>query len=220
MVSDVGRGESVSRGWSPVSFQRRQESDAHHHGQLLASCRPHPRPYAPQGALMDRRLTLKWMLAAAAVPPLARGMQLFAATEPNPYGTDPKLLEMYHPGDLWSLTFTPVQRRQATVLCDTIIPADATSPSASAVGVVEFIDEWISAPYPTQRADRKTVLEGLAWLDAEAARRFTKSMVDSSEEQLHSICDDICYVPKAGPGRRGAAGGGARGRGRAAGGGY
>ena len=148
---------------------------------------------------MDRRLTLKWMLAAAAVPPLARGMQLFAATEPNPYGTDPKLSETYHPGDLWSLTFTPVQRRQATVLCDTIIPADATSPSASDVGVVDFIDEWISAPYPMQRADRKTVLEGLAWLDAEAARRFTKSMVDSSEEQLHSLCDDICYVPKAKP---------------------
>ena len=148
---------------------------------------------------MDRRLTLKWMLAAAAVPPLARGMQLFAATEPNPYGTDPKLLEMYHPGDLWSLTFTPVQRRQATVLCDTIIPVDATSPSASEVGVVDFIDEWISAPYPMQRADRKTILEGLAWLDAEAARRFTKSMVDSSEEQLHSICAEICYVPKAKP---------------------
>jgi gluconate 2-dehydrogenase subunit 3-like protein len=148
---------------------------------------------------MDRRLTLKWMLAAAAAPPLARGLQLFAATEPHPYGTDPKLLETYHPGDLWSLTFTPLQRRQATVLCDTIIPADATSPSASAVGVVDFIDEWISAPYPTQRVDRKIVLEGLAWLDAEAARRFTKSLVDLDEQQLHGICDDICYVPKAKP---------------------
>jgi len=148
---------------------------------------------------MDRRLTLKWMLAAAATPPLVRGLQLFAATEPQPYGTDPKLLETYHPGDLWSLTFTPLQRRQATVLSDTIIPADATSPSASAVGVVDFIDEWISAPYPTQRADRKTVLEGLAWFDAEATRRFARSMADLDEQQLHSICDDISYVPKAKP---------------------
>ena len=120
-------------------------------------------------------------------------------SDAQPYGTDPKLLETYHPGDLWPLTFTQAQRQLATILCDVIIPADATSPSASAVGVVDFIDEWISAPYPMQRADRKTVLEGLAWFDAEALRRFSKSMVASSPEQLHNICDDICYLPKAKP---------------------
>ena len=148
---------------------------------------------------MDRRVTLKWMLAAAMTPPLARGLELFAAMEPQPYGTDPKLLETYHPGDLWSLTFTALQRRQATILSDIIIPADATSPGASAVGVVDFIDEWISAPYLTQRGDRRTVLEGLAWFDAEAVRRFSRSMVESSAGELHSICDDICYVPRAKP---------------------
>src|SRR3569833_3745347 len=175
---------------------------------------------------MDRREPIKWMLAVSAALQMPRldaaaGPSAGAVTiAPKPYGKDPDLQRIYHPGDLWPLTLTVSQRARATLLCDTIIPADATSPSASQVGVVDLIDEWISAPYPMQRADRKTVLEGLAWLDAEAARRFTKSMVDSSEEQLHSICDDICYVPKAGPGRRGAAGGGARGRGRAAGGGY
>ncbi len=54
----------------------------------------------------------------------------------------------YRPGELWPLTLTPAQRRLAAVLVDLIIPADEHSPSAPAVGVVDFIDEWVSAPYP------------------------------------------------------------------------
>jgi hypothetical protein len=146
---------------------------------------------------MDRRVTLKWMLAAATLP-LGR-LPVGISAEPQPYGTDPRLLETYHPGDLWPLTFTEMQRRMATVLCDLIIPADERSPSASAVGVVEFIDEWISAPYPMQREDRKTVLAGLAWFDAEAASRFSSSMLSLRSEQLDMICQDICYLPRATP---------------------
>ena len=151
---------------------------------------------------MDRRTSLKWVLTAAGTLPLGRlGLMPLsrAATgtrEAKPYGTDPKLTEAYRSGDLWPLTFTSSQRQIATVLCDTIIPADATSPSASAVGVVDFIDEWISAPYPRQREDRKIVIEGLAWFDGEASRRFSKPATALSVEQIHRICDDICYLPK------------------------
>ena len=49
------------------------------------------------------------------------------------------------------------------------------SPAASAVGVVDFIDEWISAPYPQQRGDREIVLAGLAWIEAESQKRFGKA---------------------------------------------
>jgi hypothetical protein len=146
---------------------------------------------------MDRRVTLKWMLAAAALP-LGR-LSVAISAEPQPYGTDPRLLETYRPGDLWPLTFTEVQRRQATVLCDVIIPADSHSPSASAVGVVDFIDEWISAPYPTQREDRDTVLAGLAWFETEASLRFSGSMSALRPEQLQMICEDIRYLPRAQP---------------------
>jgi hypothetical protein len=150
---------------------------------------------------MDRRTTIKWMLTAAATAPLARLPDLAAAqeaNEPKPYGTDPRLADKtYSPGDLWPLTFTPAQRRLATALCDVIIPADAMSPSASAVGVVDFIDEWISAPYPEHRDDRKTILAGFSWFDAEASRRFSKTTIELGADQLHAICDDICYVPKA-----------------------
>jgi hypothetical protein len=87
------------------------------------------------------------------------------------------------------------------VLCDLIIPADSSSPSASEVGVVDFIDEWISAPYKQQRGDRGMVLEGLAWLDAETASRYDphNSFAAISYEQQTAICDDICLVVKATP---------------------
>ena len=145
---------------------------------------------------MDRRTTIKWMLAAAAAMPLGRIAPAFAA-EATPYGSDPKLLDPYHPGELWPLTLTPEQRETAKILADTIIPADGTSPSASAVGLVDFIDEWISAPYPTQRADRAIVLKGLAWIDAEALRRFGKPFRALDADGIARICDDICWLPEA-----------------------
>jgi len=145
---------------------------------------------------MDRRTTIKWMLAAATTLPLGRLAPAFAA-EARPYGSDPKLLEVSHPGELWPLTLTPEQRETAKILADAIIPADGTSPSASAVGLVDFIDEWVSAPYPTQRADRSTVLKGLAWIDAEARRRFGKSFNALDASEIARICDDICWLPEA-----------------------
>lgn len=149
---------------------------------------------------MDRRTTLKWIAAAAAALPLGELVALPAAERTagaKPYGTDPKLIDPFRPGELWPLTFTPAQRRLAAALCDAIIPADEESPSASAVGVVDFLDEWISAPYPIQVADRKLVFEGFAWLDAEAQRRFSASFDALGAAQVRAICDEICYLPKA-----------------------
>ena len=147
---------------------------------------------------MDRRVTIKWMLAAAAAIPLARS-GVPRAVPAHPYGTDPKLQETYHPGELWPLTFTAAQKQLAAILCDTILPADATSPSASEVGVVDFIDEWISAPYALQRADRERVLSGFAWLDSQATRRFSRPGSKVAPDQMRAICDEVCYVPKARP---------------------
>ena len=171
---------------------------------------------------MDRRTTLKWVLAAAGtlsgpqafVPAWAEGAdaQHQAPKRPPPpdlhdlapgkgYGTDPDLIKVYKPGELWPLTLTGSQRDTARVLCDLIIPADPSSPSASEVGVVDFIDEWISAPYKQQRQDRPVILEGLAWLNTEATSRHgpRSSFAAISNDQQTAICDDICLVEKAKP---------------------
>ena len=118
---------------------------------------------------MDRRDAIKWMMAAAAsVAVLERGAFGAAAPAAMGYGTDPDLLKDYKAGDVWPLTFSDAQRRTAAALCDVIIPADAKSPSASALRVHDFIDEWISAPYAEHAVDKKIVVDGLAWIDAES----------------------------------------------------
>ncbi len=159
---------------------------------------------------MDRRTTIKWVLAVAAATggmhedASALGTGSAAARKPggSGYGTDPKLLKAYNPGEFWPLTLTSPQRRTAHVLCDLILPADASSPSASEVGVVDFLDEWISAPYERQRMDRAMLLYGFQWLDREAATRYGvgQSFVTLSQAQQIAICDDICFVEKAQPG--------------------
>ena len=155
---------------------------------------------------MDRRTTIKWMFAAAATVP---SLQTFAY-EPQPqardvakdqagYGTDPDLVKEWKPGGPWPLTLGVAARLTTAALCDLIIPADNSSPAASAVGVVDFIDEWISAPYPQQRGDREIVLPGLTWIEAEAQSRFSKAFAALDQAQKEAIANDICSPAKAAP---------------------
>jgi hypothetical protein len=161
---------------------------------------------------MDRRTTVKWVLAAAGAmagpQPVVYGLErvdsdahAHDALASKGYGSDPELSKAYKPGELWPLTLSGPQRETARVLCDLIIPADSSSASASDVGVVDFIDEWISAPYPQQRQDRPTILKGLMWLDKEAASRYapSTSFAALAHGQQTAICDDICLVAKAEP---------------------
>jgi hypothetical protein len=145
---------------------------------------------------MDRREALKWMLAASATLSMLEAHSFAAEEVRTGYGTDPNLIETYKPGDLWPLTFTKEQHRTVTALCDLILPADDKSPSASELKVPDFIDEWISAPYPKQRADRKEILRGLLWLETESVRRFGKGFAELGEGRQQLICDDICSIAK------------------------
>ncbi len=157
---------------------------------------------SPDTPRLDRRTALKWMLAAAAsLTVLNRQAPGATASTPSgkPYGADPELNHDYKPGDLWPLTLSDAQRRTAAALCAAIIPADEHSPSAASVGVHDFIDEWISAPYPDQQRDRQPILDGLAWMDAESDRRFGSKFADLDEKQTSTLCDDLCHEPEARP---------------------
>ncbi len=165
---------------------------------------------------LSRREAMQWVMGAVAATALpdavtlaqevgrTAGPQEKAAQIPTGhvaggYGTDPILVKNYKPGHFWPLTFDEAQKKTARVLSDVILPNDKYGPAASEVGVVEMLDEWISAPYPNQKEDRPTILDGLAWLETESSKRFNKSFAELSEEQHHAICDDICFVPKAKP---------------------
>src|SRR6185503_16323844 len=145
---------------------------------------------------MDRREAIQWMVAATATVSALNYSSSGAATAPPGIGTDPNLLEPIVP---WPRTLTRDQLRTVTALCDVIIPEDGKSPSASAVGVPDFLDEWVSAPYPEQQSDRKQILEGLAWLNAQSRKRFKKEFAQLAGTEKEQICDDICNVSAARP---------------------
>ena len=158
---------------------------------------------------MDRREAVKWMLSALTSAMLVDHDAFGQAHSPpigaKGYGLDPDLLKTYAPGDLWPLVFTRTQRRTAAALCDVIIPAEGGTPSASALGVHDFINEWISAPYAAHARDRALIVDGLAWMDAESRRRFSAPFHTLSMARQHAICDDICHEPTATPEFKGAA---------------
>ena len=93
----------------------------------------------------------------------------------------------------WPLTLTAAQLSLVALLSDIIVPQEGQSPSASAVQVPTVIDEWVSAPYPSQQRDRLTILSALAWLDDEAALRFAKPFTALGTTQQLAIIDDIAY---------------------------
>ena len=162
---------------------------------------------SPCSERLDRRTAIKWMSTAAAsslLKPGAFALESTPAAEPGVtiaeafdgpgYGTDPDLLKVYAPGELWPLTFDAHQRQTAALLCGLIIPADEHSPSASDLKIHDFVDEWISAPYPQQAGDRKIVLEGLVQLDATSETRFGKKFVDLKSMQHTELCNEFAIV--------------------------
>ncbi|PSL30232.1 gluconate 2-dehydrogenase subunit 3 family protein [Dyadobacter jiangsuensis] len=81
------------------------------------------------------------------------------------------------------------------VLVDIIIPADATSASASQAGVVEFID-FIVKDMPQHQTPLRG---GLRWLEKESITRFGKGFTLATKAQQIQIIDDIAYPQKAKP---------------------
>src|SRR5712675_3228015 len=119
---------------------------------------------------LSRREALKRVIGLS-IALSAMEMPAFANTPLRGIGTDPNLLKKEIP---WPLVLTEAEMKTVKVLGDIIIPADENGPEASAVGVPDFINEWVSAPYEQQQADLQTLRKGLAWLDAESRKRFGK----------------------------------------------
>ena len=152
---------------------------------------------------MDRRVAVQWMLAAGAAA-AAPGDAAFAAPasarspiQSRGYGRDPQMVRIHRPGEVWPLTLDPRQQRLTKALCDLIVPEQEGAPSASAVGVPEFLDEWVSAPYPEQAADRSLLLDGLDWMDAESRRLFLTGFEALDTAKQTHVCERFADPAKA-----------------------
>jgi hypothetical protein len=161
---------------------------------------------------IPRRDALKTLGSAAALPLLGeRGVgnvasavdQAQAPAGPRGTPTDPDLV---HPTPgTWPRLLSDNELATVAVLCDTIIPADEKSPSASAVGVPAWINEYVSAPYDGQQRALVQLRGGLLWLDRESEARFGKRFGALADAERRQICDEICYLPRARPEHQAAA---------------
>lgn len=136
--------------------------------------------------------------AGATQPPARRPAARRALPVVGPRGTptDPDLLSATAN---WPRLLGARELATLGALCDLIIPADATSPSASAVGVPAYINEHVSAPYDWAEQALVRVRGGLVWLDTESGRRFGRPFVRLTAAERTQIADDISYYPEAKP---------------------
>lgn len=175
---------------------------------------PHDTRHDTQPIRITRRGALRFVAAISAAA--AQPEPVFAADAPaaRGYGTDPS---MTNPAATWPLTLGAPQRSALAALCDLVLPADGGHPSASACGVHEFLDEWVSAPYPRMRQDRALVTLGLQELDrraldahqaafaqatpAQQARLFAAFAADTGRDFAVRLVNLICggyYTTPAG----------------------
>jgi hypothetical protein len=115
---------------------------------------------------IDRRTALTWIgVVGAAAAAAGAGVVIYnhrgggPKAEAKGYGTDPKLNPPVKAA--WPRILTKDQLQTAAILADYILPASGTAPSASSLGVPDFVDEWVSAPYPDQVKDRPLIVDGL-----------------------------------------------------------
>lgn len=156
-----------------------------------------------QPAPLSRRNALKWLAGTAAAPAALRAAP--GETEPAPQATPER--HPFHDPDFskpatgpWTRLLTADELKLVTVLADIILPKDESGPAASEVGVPDFINEWVSAPYPEQRESCEIVRGGLAWLNTQSFKSHEKAFVDLPGAQQTSLLDTICDPAKAAPG--------------------
>jgi hypothetical protein len=121
---------------------------------------------------------------AAMRPQLAMG----TTAQSTGYGTDPTLMT---PVATWPRILTEAQHALITALCDIVLPAAGMHPSASQVGVPDFLDEWVSAPYPPMQRDYQLLMTGAAELDRRMHERYATRFANASQVQQREIFESL-----------------------------
>ena len=91
--------------------------------------------------------------------------------------------------------YTAHEYATVQALVDEIIPKDAKSGSATDAGVPEFMDTMLDLEPNMRTAHRG----GLAWLEHECRRRFTRNFVACTPAERHAVLDDIAWPATAKP---------------------
>lgn len=159
---------------------------------------------------LSRRDMLKWVGAAAATPYVAAcSEETFALrSDAEPAGARPWPDVEMVPADgrgytqdpdffadaqaNWPRLLSPFERKMFARMADLILPATDSAPAPSEIGVADFFDEWLSAPYAPQQADRQLLVPGAHWFSREIyhrTRRSSGKAPDAAFLKLFDILD-------------------------------
>ena len=122
----------------------------------------------------------------------AASRSYFRGAATQGYGRDPNLLVHLDP---WPLVLSEPQRSAASAVLDVILPGEGDAPVASAVNLVDFLDEWVSAPYQEQREDAAQVLPLLRDMDNMAMDRYGVTVDRSSLAQRVDLVAAFAATP-------------------------
>lgn len=153
----------------------------------------------PYVSRIDRRTAIAWIGAVGAATGAGVVVSGCAPGEKpaKGYGTDPKLAKP-EPAP-WPRLLSKKELQATAILCDFILPASGTAPAATAVGVPDFIDEWVSAPYPDQLKDRPIIRDGLKPLirvmgDAEKRTAWLAALPKAADETSKTFFRRFRYL--------------------------
>jgi gluconate 2-dehydrogenase gamma chain len=148
---------------------------------------------------IDRRQALKiagLAGAAALTGVLAPGCEPAPPRQPTNAASAGTAAEVVPPPGF----FTARERRTVEVLVDDILPRDHHSGSAMDAKVPEFIEAMLLDTDLRETPLTQTEIRGgLAWLDTECRRRFTRAYADCDDTERHRVLDDIAFPGKARP---------------------
>lgn len=120
--------------------------------------------------------------------PRPRQVRLAAGDISTGYGTDPNLMT---PTPTWPGALTIYERRFVSALSDVILPSEGDDPAPSEIGIDNFFDEWLSAPYQSQVADRRTILAGLDLLNEVSNALFNAEFMHLSRRRKRRAVDAL-----------------------------
>lgn len=156
----------------------------------------------PRDLMTPRQISRRTTLKFAGVITLAAFRYGHGASEQMPaqpergYGTDPDLLTR---PVTWFRMLEASQLTMLQALADIILPSDPPHPSAGQLDVHEFLDEWVSAPYPEMQADRTVILAGLSTLDATTRELHGIRFENAERSKQVAVFDLICSASSTAP---------------------
>lgn len=150
---------------------------------------------------ISRRGVFKLLAAASAAGAVMP--RLASAQPPTPLPRDFKNVmsdpDFAHFELPWVKPLEASELATLAVLVDLILPADDESPAASEIGVPDFLNEWVGAPYETNRADLEIIRGGVGWINSHAWGLHGKRFGEITPIQQIAILDSICDWSKAAP---------------------